>query len=405
MGLAANRRLRRVVGWLGMAIWLVCAKKAKAQVVINEFLPDPEDEGDAGEWIELYNLSNKEVNLGGWWLDDIEGGTKPYSLPEKYLPPEGIWVIEKFTSHIGLNNTSDEVRLMDNSLKIIDAVFYENVPEGKSYGRQPDGDGSWQILDYQSKGNKNQLNEAQAPTITDTPTAGTQPLKLQISEVYACPKTGENEWIELVNLDNQMVRVDGIKLIDSASNQQSLMGEIGPKDIGVFEWERSFINNGGDEIKLISQEGSELDHASLPPCTPNTSLIMNQGVFVATLTITKKMPNQLTPPIIETSKPDPTKTQIPEKITSTSLNPMPITNKPVLTISLETTTKPASAAARPQTLGIINMATLSAAALTGTAAAENPSVKEAGSAWLLVTGGLCLVGGTGYSLWRRARHN
>lgn len=59
-----------VVLWL---LLLVCG--SKAQVVINEFMFNPNDVKN--EWVELYNPSTSAVNLNGWTIKDIANKAQP----------------------------------------------------------------------------------------------------------------------------------------------------------------------------------------------------------------------------------------------------------------------------------------------------------------------------------------
>ncbi|NLC94220.1 MAG: lamin tail domain-containing protein, partial [Bacilli bacterium] len=49
-------------------------------VVINEILPNPSPNNK--EWVELYNPSDKTIDLSGFIIDDILGsGASPYVIP------------------------------------------------------------------------------------------------------------------------------------------------------------------------------------------------------------------------------------------------------------------------------------------------------------------------------------
>ena len=63
-----------------------------ADLVINEFLPDPEG-SDSAEWVELWNCGQTTAYLTGWILDDMEGGSKPFDLSENHLEPGGFLLI------------------------------------------------------------------------------------------------------------------------------------------------------------------------------------------------------------------------------------------------------------------------------------------------------------------------
>jgi hypothetical protein len=68
---------------LSNKLCLFLPRSVFAQVVINEFLPNPVGGApEDGEFIELYNTGAGPVEISGWALDDIEsGGTSPYIIP------------------------------------------------------------------------------------------------------------------------------------------------------------------------------------------------------------------------------------------------------------------------------------------------------------------------------------
>ena len=65
------------LAWIVRIVPLLFAVQTQAQVVINEiFYHAPEDISDL-QWIELYNHSDQQINLGGW---SIAKGLK-YKFP------------------------------------------------------------------------------------------------------------------------------------------------------------------------------------------------------------------------------------------------------------------------------------------------------------------------------------
>ena len=101
----------------------------KAQVVINEVFPNPSDDNDASEWIELFNNSTSSINISGYVLDDIDGGSKEYIIPDVVIEPHSFYLIAKENSKIGLNNSQDSIRLFNNSSQLLDSFSYVNASE------------------------------------------------------------------------------------------------------------------------------------------------------------------------------------------------------------------------------------------------------------------------------------
>jgi DNA/RNA endonuclease YhcR with UshA esterase domain len=113
------------------------------EIIINEFLPNPEG-SDEKEWIELKNISNEEINLSGWQIDDSEGGSRSHTIPEGTLiNPNGFLLLERQKTKIALNNTTDSVRLFNNTGDLISQIDYEGAKEGLSYALEKNGNWFW----------------------------------------------------------------------------------------------------------------------------------------------------------------------------------------------------------------------------------------------------------------------
>ncbi len=114
-------------------------------VIINEFIPNPEGPDKEEEWIELYNPTNRKIDLGNLLLDDEEGGSKPYLIPTgTIIGPYGYLVVKITDSKITLNNNGDSVRLLRPDFSVAEEVRYEKSPKkGWSYNRSEDGSWYW----------------------------------------------------------------------------------------------------------------------------------------------------------------------------------------------------------------------------------------------------------------------
>lgn len=103
-------------------------------MVINEFLPNPVGKDTDGEFIELFNNSQNEVNLAGWKLKDASG--KTFILNQK-ISSGGYLVLNYKNTKITLNNDAETIFLYDAKGNLIDkAGFSGGSVEGKSYGRE-----------------------------------------------------------------------------------------------------------------------------------------------------------------------------------------------------------------------------------------------------------------------------
>jgi len=162
------KRFLKAMGVLAWAWLLLRPEPLWAQVVINEFLPDPNSKWAPGatntldsqnEWVELLNTGTSSVDLSGWQIDDVIGsGSSPYTFAQgSVLDAGAFWVVYGLDGLPGLNNTGDEIHLLDDQGVEQDAVTYTSsqVSPDVSLGRNPDGTGSFQTFDSPTPGAAN----------------------------------------------------------------------------------------------------------------------------------------------------------------------------------------------------------------------------------------------------------
>lgn len=128
-------------------------------IVINELMASNistimDGAGEYDDWIELFNLTNQEINLGGYYLTDND------SIPDKYLIPDSVfipangyacfWADEdgpdgpKHTN-FKLSKSGEMVALYNNALQLVDSVHFGLQQDDKSYARIPNGSGPFKI--------------------------------------------------------------------------------------------------------------------------------------------------------------------------------------------------------------------------------------------------------------------
>lgn len=106
-------------------------------IIINEVYPHPENGAD-NEFIELYNTGTKPVDISGWFLDDIEGGSTPFQIPNDtpFILPGEYRTFYKNTiepkTGIILNDDGDMVRLLYPNNEVADTLSYGKADLGLS---------------------------------------------------------------------------------------------------------------------------------------------------------------------------------------------------------------------------------------------------------------------------------
>lgn len=126
------------------------------QIRLNEIFPNPSGKDD-GEWLEIKNIGTTTVDLLGYYLDDEEGGSKPYLFSTSTpISAGGLFVLDKNLTKISLGNIKDSVRLLDGNKKVIWLVEYDQVKENFSYAFDLEND-DWQWTDILTPAKDNQF--------------------------------------------------------------------------------------------------------------------------------------------------------------------------------------------------------------------------------------------------------
>ncbi|MBN2315820.1 MAG: lamin tail domain-containing protein, partial [Sedimentisphaerales bacterium] len=129
-------------------------------LVINELmasnqttLEDPDEPGEFPDWIEIYNGAPDTIDLRGMYLTDTVYDLTKWQIGEGVRIEPGQYLIfyadddgtqGVYHTNFQLGSSGESIVLVDSDGKtIIDSVTFDNQIEDISYGRFPDGDGSW----------------------------------------------------------------------------------------------------------------------------------------------------------------------------------------------------------------------------------------------------------------------
>ena len=131
-------------------------------IVINElqssnFLDTTDYTGAHEDWFEVYNVGNDPVDIGGYYLSDRLNLPTKYQIPDDVpdsttiAPGEFVLIYTDEDNSEGWNHTnfkfnSDGEALVLRSpdgFTIADSVHFGAIPMDYSWGRDPDGYGTW----------------------------------------------------------------------------------------------------------------------------------------------------------------------------------------------------------------------------------------------------------------------
>ncbi len=139
---------------------IAVVNKFESPVVMNEIMYDPTSDENGlmpdGEWVELYNNSDTDVDVADWEIRDDDGNVIVISTAnsdnnldladsgETVVPAHDRLVVYRNGSEM-LNNDGDVVSLFTDLDQLVDTHTYAGgKPEGNTEARLPEGTGDWQ---------------------------------------------------------------------------------------------------------------------------------------------------------------------------------------------------------------------------------------------------------------------
>ena len=190
-------------------------------LVLNEIMASnnntlADENGDYDDWIEVANVSDASIDLGGLGLTDHMEGTPDFVFPTMTLAPGEcvlVWADEEpgegdLHTPFKLDGDGEDIYLTDGAV-IIDEVTYPALGSDVSWGRWPHGTGAWSMLSVATPGATNE-NPVEPETVV-----------LVINEILALNTAGimdENDqyedWVEIYNPGVESVAMGGLFLTD-----------------------------------------------------------------------------------------------------------------------------------------------------------------------------------------------
>lgn len=155
---------------------------------ITELLPNPTGNDDApmpaGEYIEIYNPSESQIDLEGYYFLDAQQNKLTISqnttLDTTTIQPNSLKVIYRNTNtKFSLNNDKDTIYLYDTQSNLIDSVSYNQTKENLSVSKI---DGVW-TLSPPTPGTPNKITQ---PTqeITQEDKSCSYNINIQSSDIF-----------------------------------------------------------------------------------------------------------------------------------------------------------------------------------------------------------------------------
>ncbi len=225
--------------------------------LISEIMVNPEGKDTEGEWIELFNPTPIAVDLGGWYLDDGEGGSSPFRLRDNtWLGGGSYKVFSEPDLKLSFKNSEDEVRLLDPNQSPKEVIRYSEAKEGWSYAKNPENEFVW-----------TPIITPNAQNTFPPPPKSYLPDSIVFVNALPNPK-GEDEGNEIISLKSNLG--DSIDLSDwkiqNKKEKEYYLSDLRINsqetiEIKTADYGFSLINKE-DQISLIDPSGNLIDQIS-----------------------------------------------------------------------------------------------------------------------------------------------
>lgn len=141
---------------------IVELKTYSDKIYINEVLPNPKENENENEYIEIYNAGESEADLTGWTLCDASKSCKKYIFPDdSIIKSKNYFVVYRKDFDFAMNNSGEEaVYLLNPNEEIISSVSYSySVKENVSYNFTGE---NWRWSKFLTPGAENKFNNPPA---------------------------------------------------------------------------------------------------------------------------------------------------------------------------------------------------------------------------------------------------
>jgi len=143
------------------------AVKSCRHVVINEWEANPKGADGGKEWIELFNPSSHDINIGGWKLTDGYY-KKTVSIPAGVLISAGGYYAIYWTSGSLINSYPTNITLRDSAGNMIDSTsnVKDEEDDDRCWARLPNGRDRGEATDWSfQKSTRGSCNGENTPDI------------------------------------------------------------------------------------------------------------------------------------------------------------------------------------------------------------------------------------------------
>lgn len=201
-------------------------------VVISEALTDNTgyaecNDGRYYDWIELYNASASDISLAGCYVSDDEMVPDKWSIPEINIPSGGYGLIymsdrdctdgEELHASFKLSAQGETVILYSPELEEIARLEIPQAEENISYGLSEDGTAwGWYAVPTPSEPNTGNFSDTVEGLNIGKVDIVINEYMTRNSKILYDADCDYSDWIELRNMTDEDILLDGYSLCDSS---------------------------------------------------------------------------------------------------------------------------------------------------------------------------------------------
>jgi endonuclease YncB( thermonuclease family) len=193
----------------------------EGNIMINEIELNPQSNDDDKDWIELYNPSNSDVNIGDYRIRTSKSTV--IDLPSDAEIKAGETYVIELDRQL-LSDIAEIVVLESGSGEVVDRTpsFVDRSDDSRTWQRMPDGNNEWQFASDTEEELNGQEATVDLPRIKRSDASGSEP------ECIGSAGCAEGMAIRIVDGDTLYVSVNGtVYKVNLALAKAPLGGEEG----------------------------------------------------------------------------------------------------------------------------------------------------------------------------------
>lgn len=248
----------------------------------------PSSDGEYYDWVEIFNPTQRAINLEGFGLSDKSDQPGNYVFPTVVLEPGQFTVVflsggaidDSMHAPFKLSSAGENVYLFDSQQNMVDSVSIGHLAPNVTYSRNLALLDLWEEKDYYTPGFYNDEtgwdSYLQTRRVYGDPLMINEVMASNLITIMDCDEE-YNDWVEIMNTGTQQIVLTGYALSDSIEEPRKWVfpytviepGELlvvflsgkDKQDEDTLELHTDFrLNSIEDNMVLANKEGKIIDH-------------------------------------------------------------------------------------------------------------------------------------------------